>query len=219
MPSSIITSLLLPRFDTTPLMAAVLGVDTTATTYLLNCPWDEADFEESSSCGVYNNTVTVGPWASKTLPPGTAETGVFDLSVDRSRYLPPWEFSIHCKMSRTVAQECTTIDLGGNSDVIPTATLTSPDSLKDQDLFRFSHTPITITAGLELLAATHSPSSKPYITDDVFSSSQSSAGEFAIEESSSSHSGLETPSSAVPCLVGVFAAVSVAGIAAAMVLS
>ncbi|KAK7403998.1 hypothetical protein QQX98_010225 [Neonectria punicea] len=186
MSSSTVTSILLPQFEFTSLKAAVLDADATATTYLLNCPWDDPDYEYSDSCGTYNNTVTVGPWASKTLSLGAAKTGVWDLYINMPSISPPWTFSVHCEMSRTVAQECTKINIGGNNDGTPTVTVTSPDGLEDLELDAFSYIPITITAGQELLAATHSASDKATTTDDTSDSAQSTASKDADSKALSS---------------------------------
>ncbi|CAM1503624.1 Fc.00g012150.m01.CDS01 [Cosmosporella sp. VM-42] len=222
MPSAIVTSLLIPLTDPQPLVAEVLGADASATTYLLNCP----SGTDSNDCGTYNESITLGPWASRTLPPGAAGTGLFDLSIDMKDTEEEWKFSIHCEMSRTVAQECTTINIGGNDDGSPTATFSSPEELEDQDLATFAYMPVTITAGQDLLTAFTTAAA----TDSTSISGQSTASNTASTTGSSNEaSGTETPTSsaaspektngAASCIIRVLTAMSMAGIATAIVLS
>ena len=215
MPSPVVTSLLIPLTDPQPLVAEVIGADVSATTYVLNCP----SGTDSNDCGTYNETITLGPWASKTLSPGAAETGVFDLFITDS--VQPWKFSFHCEMSRTVAQECTTINLGGNDDGAPTATFSSPEELEDRDLATFSYLPVTITAGQELLIASDKASTTGTAQSTAASATgtKGSSSEASGTETSSSAASPEKTSGAISSLVRVLAALSVAGIAATIVLA
>ncbi|ETS75219.1 hypothetical protein PFICI_13703 [Pestalotiopsis fici W106-1] len=138
-----ITSVLLFNTDEQTIVADVLGADATATTFLLNCP----PGTDSDECGTYNETVVVGPWAKPTPPPD-ASTGVYDLEVNMGT---EWFFHLHCDMSETVPVACTTTNLGGNDDGTPTATVTFASS--DYSDLSFDWTPVTITAGLEMLAS------------------------------------------------------------------
>lgn len=226
MPSSVITSLLLPDLGGPGLVAEVLGADATATTYLLNCP----DGTDSNECGVYNNSITLGPWASKTVSPGAASTGEFDQFITVSDEADPWRFSLHCEMSRTVPQKCTTININGNDDGSPTATFTL-DDFDDMWLATFSHVAVTITAGQELLSATHAGShnAAATATADESNSAQSTAGDMAATkglgsetsgvDGSSSAASPESTSEAASCLARVLITASLAGMATIMVLS
>lgn len=180
---AIATALPLPGFDKQPLVAEVLGAEATATTYLINC----RPGTDSNDCGVYNASVTVGPWASMTLPPGAAATGVLDFHISRPDPEDPFEFSIHCLMSRSVAQECTTINIGGNNDGHPTVTFTSSDMLDAIGLATIEYQDVTITAGQALLeaAATATPT-----TDAEASGSQTGD---AAAASGSGDSGSAAP--------------------------
>ncbi|RGP81250.1 hypothetical protein FLONG3_632 [Fusarium longipes] len=194
------TSLPLPYYGTQSLVAEVLGADATATTYLLNCP----PGTDGNDCGTYNNSLTVGPWASETIPPGAATTGNLDLfitmpSEDKE---DDWYFSVHCEMSKTVAQKCTTINRGGNDDGKPTSTITDPDELQG---YNVTHQPVVITAGLDLLNAKHTsvPTTSATTTE-------------------SSEENVSTPtntSGTSACLARVFGAISAAGIAVALVMA
>ena len=174
MPSTTVTTLLVPDFDSQTLVAEVLGADSTATTYLLNCPSDV----ESNLCGLYNNTITLGPWASKTLPPGAAETGIFDYEAnvdfeEGGENDEGWEFSVHCKMSRSVAQECTMTnnlaEPGSQTEIISDASLLSASA-------PFAYKEMTITAGAELLSASQTLSGEAKSTG-TGSSDDSEGGE------------------------------------------
>ncbi|KAG8672908.1 hypothetical protein FPOAC2_06326 [Fusarium poae] len=194
------TSLPLPYYGTQSLVAEVLGADATATTYLLNCP----PGTDGNDCGTYNNSLTVGPWASKTIPAGAASTGNLDIfitmpSEDKE---DDWRMSVHCKMSHTVAKDCTTINLGGNDDGSPTATISGTDELEQYDL---TYAPVVITAGLDLLSAKHT--------------GVPAASATTTESSEKETSTPTSTSGASTYVTRVLGAVSVAGIAASFLLS
>ncbi|KAH6892382.1 hypothetical protein B0T10DRAFT_483702 [Thelonectria olida] len=226
MPSSLVTSLLVPDiFDPQTLVAQVLKAEPTATAYLLNCP----DGTDSNDCGTYNMSITLGPWASKTPPAGAPKTGAFDLFVGYDDPADPWTFSLHCDVSKTVGEECTTINVGGNNDGHPTATFTSPDDLEDQGLATFVYFPVTITAGLDLIAsasatATADNSAQSSASVDATSANSEASGtetagaETSGTASSSSASTPEATSGATSRFNYLLAAMSVAGIATACVL-
>jgi hypothetical protein len=194
------TSLPLPGYGTQSLVAEVLGADATATTYLLNCP----PGTDGNDCGTYNNSLTIGPWASETIPAGAASTGNLDIFItmpsEDKEY--DWRFSVHCEMSKTIAKDCTTINLGGNDDGSPTSTITVSDELREFDL---THLPIVITAGLDLLSAKHTGLPEASAT--------------ATKTSEEDASTPTSTSSASLCFARVFGAMSVAGIAVAFVMS
>lgn len=202
MTSSLVTSLLLPGYDAQNIVASVIGADATATTYLLNCP----PGTDSNDCGTYNQSLTLGPWASQTPVSGQPTTGAFDMYITMD-YDEPWEFSLHCEMTRTVAQECTSINIGGNNDGTPTATI-GGEELTD---FEFAYSPITITAGLEKLEGNGAQAT---------GGSASTTGDASTtgEEGSESSGGADDDSAAVPIfgmhLAGVFAGAVLAGVAA-----
>ncbi|KAH6877085.1 hypothetical protein B0T10DRAFT_610074 [Thelonectria olida] len=226
MPSSVVTSLLLPGYRGT-LVAKVIGAEATATTYVLNCGTSTDDID----CGVYNNSITLGPWASKTLPPGAAKTGEFDLFITQSYAEESWKFSVHCDMTRSVAEECTTINIGGNDDGHPTATITESDYLDMLGFASFTWVPVTITAGQDLLTATHSASDEASATGDTSDSAQATSGdatatgakasssETSTTEGSSSTPSPDKDSGAATFLIRTFTAMSVAGLAVSIVLS
>ncbi|CAG7566275.1 unnamed protein product [Fusarium equiseti] len=196
------TSLGLPMYGTQSLVAEVIGADATATTYVLNCP----SGTDGNDCGTYNNTVTLGPWASQTLPPSAASTGELDLFITMPGEpdVDDWRFSLHCDMSRSVAKKCTTINIGGNDDDHPTATFTASEDL---DEFTLVYAPVTITAGLDILNAKR--------TGVAEASATSTATGTSYEEASSP----TATSGASSSFARVFGAVSIAGVAAALVMS
>ncbi|KAI8711487.1 hypothetical protein NCS52_01412300 [Fusarium sp. LHS14.1] len=221
MPSSLVTSILWTDPDE-PLLAKVIGAEPSATTYLLGCT-PEPDGQE---CSMYHAAVTLGPWASETPPPGVARTGNFDFYISDS--IDPWKFSMHCEMSGTVPQKCTTINIGGNDDGHPTATFGSEEKVEEEGLGGFGYATLTITGGVELLAATHSSSHETATasTEDSAQSTAESAAsatlassEITGTQSSSSTSTPEATSVASSCKARVISAMSVAGVAMAVVFS
>ncbi|KAJ4328111.1 hypothetical protein N0V84_001480 [Fusarium piperis] len=228
MPSSLVTSLLWLGTEE-HLVAKVLNVEPSATTYLLNCSPEP----DGGECGLYVS-LTLGPWASETPPPGAARTGDFDLSITDT--YESWEFSLHCGMSGTVAQKCTTINVGGNDEDRnyedrPTATFKSEEDLDAEGFAGFGYAAVTITEGFELLSATRSGSHETAATstEDASVSAQSTAESAASATATSSEtsgtqgsSGTSTPeatSVASSCKARVFTAMSMAGIAMAVVFS
>ncbi|KAF5556573.1 hypothetical protein FMEXI_1045 [Fusarium mexicanum] len=220
MSSALVTSL--PIFadagSSMTLVAEVLGVDADHTTYVLNCPYvdpESEEFQTMDDCGVYNNTYIIGPYMSKTLPPGAASTGDFDLFVTMPGDAEDdWKFSIHCEMSRTVATKCTTINIGGNDDGHPTATITNTEDLEDYGFRTFDYGAVSITAGQELLDAKHAS-----VTATASDATKTKA-------SGSDASGSETSSEATPAntsggsssFTRAFGVLSLAGVAAALIM-
>ncbi|KAF5550368.1 hypothetical protein FPHYL_9388 [Fusarium phyllophilum] len=220
MSSALVTSL--PIFggagSSMTLVAEVLGADAGHTTYVLNCPYVDPESEEfhtMDDCGVYNNTYTIGPYMSKTLPPGAASTGDFDLFVTMPGDAEDdWKFSIRCEMSRTVATKCTTINIGGNDDGHPTATLTNTEDLEDYGFRTFDYGVVSITAGQELLDAKHAS-----VTATASDATKTKAS--GIDASGSETSGVATPtntSGASSSFTRAFGALSLAGVAAALIM-
>ncbi|CAJ0546662.1 Ff.00g012890.m01.CDS01 [Fusarium sp. VM40] len=219
MPSSLTTSIYIMGDPGYPLIADVVGADVTATTYVLNCQPPTAtgenddDDEDDYDCGLYNMTVTVGPHASKTLPAGAASTGSFDMFMSMPDDEHDFKISLHCDMSRTVLKQCTTINIGGNDDGHPTATFSGT---KDNAMmFPMAYVPITVTAGAELLEATHTGAAKATTTA---TDGQTAADATKTGGASSAESGTET-SGASSSVARFLGALSVAGIAAALVMS
>ncbi|RSL52993.1 hypothetical protein CEP54_010634 [Fusarium duplospermum] len=223
MPSSLVTSLLWIDPDES-LLAKVLSAEPSATTYLLNCTPEP----DGRDCGLYA-TVTLGPWASETPPPSAAGTGDFDLYI--TDLVNPWKFSLHCAMSGTVPQKCTTVNIGGNDEGRPTATFESEEDLEEEGFAEFSYATVTITEGLELLAATHSGShettaastegasaSDPSTTESAASTTTASR-ETGGTDSSTDASMPEATSVASSCRARVITAMSVASVAMAVVFS
>jgi hypothetical protein len=220
MPSSLTTSIYIMGDPGVPLIADVVGADVSATTYVLNCPPPTST--DDNDCGLYNMTVTVGPHASKTLPAGAASTGNFDMFMSLPADDHDFQISLHCEMSRTVLTECTTINLGGNDDGHPTASFSG--AKENRMMFPMAYVPITVTAGAELLEATHTGAAKATATA---TDSQTATDATKTEDASSGESGTETSGAATPVntsgasssVARFFGAMSVAGIAAALVMS
>ncbi|RGP76936.1 hypothetical protein FLONG3_5020 [Fusarium longipes] len=156
------------------LAGKVIGADATATTYVLDC-------RPGEDCGRLQETITVGPWAEKTLPPGAASTGVYDSWLndtisDGTRFTA----SMHCEMVRSVAQECT-MSSGPIKDSKDWKKKDfSPVTYTDEKLFREISGPtmiygeVILTAGLELLARATATSSSVEATQSTTTQTGSS---------------------------------------------
>ncbi|KAM0350713.1 hypothetical protein ACHAPU_003208 [Fusarium lateritium] len=217
MSSALTTSIHMMGDPSMPLVADVLGADATATTYVLNCP--PVSKYDSGDCGVFNMSVTVGPHASKTLPPGAASTGDFDMFMSMPDDEHDFKFSLHCDMSRTIPTECTTINLGGNDDGHPTQVFSGT---KDNAMmFPFAYVPITVTAGQELLNAKHTGDAEA-VTTGTDTLTASDATKTGGASSGTETSGEATPiatSAASSSFARFFGVMSVAGLASALVMS
>ncbi|KAM0344737.1 hypothetical protein ACHAPU_007109 [Fusarium lateritium] len=182
--STTVTSLLVIPSDSIKLHGKVIGVDATATTYVLQCP------PHDSVCDRLDTTITLGPWAEKTLAPGAATTGVMDIWVNDTIPLEPtvvgstnvenvpWTYSLHCQMSRSVAQECTMANgpirdsKNHPKSMYPTQTFAGSE-LRDIYGPTYAYSAITLTAGLEKLGGKHaSTASAATTTGDSASSGE-----------------------------------------------
>lgn len=184
--TGIATSLLLFDTDPQPLVASVISADATATAYLLNCDQET----DSSDCGVYDESVTIGAWARTSPTPALTASGAYDVFVS----MDTWTFSIHCAMSATVPATCTEVNIGGNNDGTPTMTFTSP-AADDADN-GWAYMPVTITAGQEKLAAVSASATDMASTASALSTSSSATMHIGTETGSAASSTGSTSASA-----------------------
>lgn len=173
MRSPLVTSLLWPQGgDNVSIKGEVFEAEATGTQYMLRgCKPDDA------ACEYQTAFVELGPWASKTLPAGAAETGVYDVhgTVDGTLY------SSVCDMSRSVIVTCTVSKQWGFGDSTTyTMTRTKGETRTD---FTLSYHPVTLTGGLQKLASASTA---------VASSKASSAGEASTSEASSADEASST---------------------------
>ncbi|KAM5353499.1 hypothetical protein ACJ41O_000149 [Fusarium nematophilum] len=232
MPSTTVTSLLWPVGDNVSIKGEVFEAEATGTRYMLRgCkPGDAA-------CDYQTAFVELGPWASETLPTGAAETGVYDVhgTVDSTVY------SSVCDMSRSVIEKCTVSKQSGFGDST-TYTMTRTKGETGAD-FTLSYHPVTLTGGLEKFASAStaiasteaSSTSEASSTNEASSAADASSGSAtdksstpaetetasseatSTQEATSSVVPTETASAGSPPLVRAFAALAVAGMAAALV--
>ncbi|KAF5021019.1 hypothetical protein F66182_6950 [Fusarium sp. NRRL 66182] len=178
--------------------------------------------------------VNIGPWASETLPTGAVEIGVYDVhgTVDGTVY------SSVCDMSRSVIETCTVSEQSGFADSTKYAmTRTKGETGSD---FTLSYCLVTLTGGLAKLASsptaiisTEASSigeasliSEATPADDATSGSateistnvDATSGETTSPDTPSTAVPTETASAGSPSLVRAYAALAVAGMAAALVL-
>ncbi|KAF4452161.1 hypothetical protein F53441_4899 [Fusarium austroafricanum] len=163
MTSHTTTSLLLPAY-TGNFVADIIGADATATTLVLDCDFKK----DKDDCGLTKDTIIVGPWADKTPAPGAATTGLYKEYMAIKDKDDDYTFSVQCDMSKTYAEICTTINIGGNDNGSPTATF--PRTASDTSLYKyhgygsFIWIPVTVTAGQEHLSATKTASTDVFGT-------------------------------------------------------
>ncbi|KAF5568192.1 hypothetical protein FPHYL_2925 [Fusarium phyllophilum] len=137
MPTSVKDLLLIPS-DAMTLHGKVLGADATATTYLLNCPPD------ADSCGRNGQTITLAASADP--------RGAIDIVITEPQGGTKWFYSLHCEMSRSVAQECTMINRPANGpSTIGPKTYKGESGLREIYGPTFEYGRVTLTAGLEKL--------------------------------------------------------------------
>ncbi|KAF5674117.1 hypothetical protein FCIRC_7886 [Fusarium circinatum] len=144
--STIVKDLLLILSDAMTLYGKVLGADATATTYLLECPSND------EACDRNGQTITIGPWAEKTLAGSADPTGTMDVAITELPDGTKWFYSLHCEMSRSVAKDCTVINrpANGSSTIGPE---TYKDELEMREIYgpTFEYGRVTLTSGLEKL--------------------------------------------------------------------
>ncbi|KAJ4128235.1 hypothetical protein NW768_008523 [Fusarium equiseti] len=170
-----VTQLLVIPNDALTLMGKVVGADATATTYVLECRKDDDE------CSRMRQTITLGPWAEKALATGAAKTGDLDVWIsDKLEDGTPWTFSQHCEMSRSVAQKCT-VSQGPVKDSkeyktedFPPQTHTDVSGLREVYGPTYAYAQVTLTAGLEKLAAVAATGSSAEATESTASQSGTS---------------------------------------------
>ncbi|KAF5968758.1 hypothetical protein FCOIX_11228 [Fusarium coicis] len=179
MSTSVKDRLLIPS-DAMTLHGKVLGADATATTYLLNCPPD------SGSCDRNGQTITLGPWAEKTLDSSAGPTGTMDVVITEPQDGTKWFYSLHCEMSRSVAQECTMINRPANGpSTIGPKTYEGESALREIYGPTFEYGRVTLTAGLEKLKS-------------EYPTTTTATGEIEATESVSKETGSSTASTDAP---------------------
>ncbi|KAG7418488.1 hypothetical protein DER46DRAFT_145980 [Fusarium sp. MPI-SDFR-AT-0072] len=153
MPSALTTPVFILPFalykERTP-SAVVIAANPTATTLQLYCP-DEVSAECKSSG--YNNSIVVGPWASKTVPAGAASTGIFHWMLALNDL--SGVSSVECLVSSGTPQTCTTMMLPketGEDGITEVAT--GFGSITKEFELKFGTLPIVITKGQDLLETT-----------------------------------------------------------------
>lgn len=180
---AIVTKLPMPYPGTMPVAAEVIGVEPTATTYIIACPPGTSEGNDDDTCFRVPQTITVGPYASETLSDGAAETGIFE---DRfsNELLGDFVLSVRCEMSRTIAQRCT---WDGNGT---TTTVTDTTTLEMAGFATLFHGDVTIIAGQSLLES--GASSTASTTGGESTGAQ--ASQTSVSQTSDSQaSGTESP--------------------------
>ncbi|SCV34449.1 uncharacterized protein FFB14_04916 [Fusarium fujikuroi] len=176
----------------------VLGADATATTYLLNCPPD------AESCERNGQTITLGPWAEKTIASSVDPTGAMDVVITEPQGSTKWFYSLHCEMSRSVAQDCTMINrpADGPSTIGP-KTYKAESALREIYGPTFEYGRVTLTAGLEKLKSEYPSTTTAEGTESSKETGSSTAGADAPAESNGGLKGVKL-SLATVC-AGLFA--------------
>ncbi|SPJ78354.1 uncharacterized protein FTOL_06743 [Fusarium torulosum] len=229
MPSSTITSLLWPAESGVTIKGEVFEAEATGTRYMLRgCKSDDA------ACEHHTAFLEIGPWASKTLPKGAAETGVYDVhgTIDGTVY------SSVCEMSRSIIENCIVSKQSGFDESTEyTMSRTKGETGADFTLFYHS---VTLTGGLEKLATSEAiapiktssfEASSTTETSPVTGASPMSAtdepktstdvhivsSEFTATGTASSTISTDTTSAGSLPMVRAFAALALAGIVTVLV--
>ncbi|RSL68695.1 hypothetical protein CEP54_002736 [Fusarium duplospermum] len=239
MPSTTITSLLWPAGDNVSIKGEVFEAEATGTRYMLRgCkPSDTA-------CEYQTAFVEFGPWASETLPADAAETGVYDVhgTVDGTVYSSVCDMSRSVIEKCTVSKQSGF----GDSTTEYTTTRTKGEKGEDFTLLYHTVT-LTgglekLASASTAVASTKATSTgeasstnEASSTDETSSANESSsAADASATDKSSTQTEMETASSETtsttetpiptetasagsPPLVRAFAALAVAGMAAALV--
>ncbi|KAF5575551.1 hypothetical protein FPANT_11294 [Fusarium pseudoanthophilum] len=177
--STSVKDLLLIPSDAMTLHGKVLGADATATTYLLSCPPD------SDSCERNGQTITLGPWAEKTLASTAEPTGIMDVVITEPQDGTKWYYSLHCEMSRSVAQECTMINKPADGpSTAGLKTYKGESALREIYGPTFEYGRVMLTAGLEKIKSEYPTTTTADGTESVSKENASStAGADAPAES------------------------------------
>ncbi|KAG8624392.1 hypothetical protein KVT40_007459 [Elsinoe batatas] len=176
------------------IVASVISANPTQTAMVVNCPAGT----DGNDCGIYNLSITVGPWAAATPPPNLPATGRYEMYMAMDSGSEPdadgnegFTLSIGCDVtSVTVPSVCTSINIGGNNDGVETSTFTNPDSE-----YALTLADVTFTAGAEkLVAASTATGSMPSSTGASSSGSAGSTSS-AVSGSRSTSAGVSPTSS------------------------
>ncbi|KAF2150426.1 hypothetical protein K461DRAFT_176354 [Myriangium duriaei CBS 260.36] len=138
--------------------ASVIDANPTATTLLVNCP-----YELAHECGKDPITLTFGQWAQITPPPGASKDGTYDLQMHMGIDVVGTQLQIdneygtmtatvgaHCEMSGGRPAVCTSSMAGVTvPGITPVVTYTSPPT----DAFGMAKASFSVTAGADKLAA------------------------------------------------------------------
>ncbi|KAF5622072.1 uncharacterized protein FTJAE_11039 [Fusarium tjaetaba] len=197
--STSVKDLLLIPSDAMTLHGKVLGADTTAKTYLLNCPPD------SDSCDRNGQTITLEPWAEKSLASSADPTGTMDVVITEPQDGTKWYYSLHCEMSRSVAQACTMINRPADGpSTIGLKTYKGESALREIYGPTFEYGRVTLTAGLEKLKSEYPNTTTAEGTESISKETGSStAGADAPAESNGGLRGVKLSLAAV--CAGLFA--------------
>ncbi|CAF3496245.1 unnamed protein product [Fusarium graminearum] len=178
MSSNTTTSLLLPEYRG-HFVAEVVGADPTATTFVLDCDWDKYPWDGDDDCHVTKRTFVVGPWADKTPTPEAPTKGIYkEIYVEKAlgEEVDDFSFSAECQMSKTWAETCTTVNIGGNARYGVTATFPRATGMVLDEFYdvygygAFDWVPVTVTAGQKYLSSaktTVAASTEAYTTRDA----------------------------------------------------
>ncbi|KAM0354397.1 hypothetical protein ACHAPU_001441 [Fusarium lateritium] len=198
--------------------ATVIDANPTATTLQLLCPANSNPDDCPKSN--YNNTVVVGPWASKIVPEDSPSTGTFHwmVSADGLGFS-----SVECQVSSGTPLACTALAIASANGTFPGESLTQvatglEDITKEIDL-DFSTLPIVITAGQDLLkSAAQATATKDSTISGATGEAADTSSHGVSETGSSTDSAVPTETNEVASsAVRVFGAIFIAGLASLIV--
>ncbi|CAJ0551317.1 Ff.00g112470.m01.CDS01 [Fusarium sp. VM40] len=196
---------------------SVIDANPTATTLQFLCP--AGPYQEVCDKGGFNNTIVVGPWASKTVPEGAPSTGTFHWMLTRSGM---GSSSIECPVSSGTPLACTFQAVAEADESFPAESITQiatgAKDISESLELSFSTLPVVITAGQDRLksaaqatATRDSTSSEATKEATGTSSDETSATATSTEASPTETNGVGSSASRV------FGAMFMAGMASLIV--
>ncbi|KAF5664466.1 hypothetical protein FHETE_7057 [Fusarium heterosporum] len=197
--------------------ATVIDANPTATTLDLLCP-AQINSEGCPNSG-YNNTIVIGPWASRTVPEGAPSTGTFHWMVTWDGWGPS---SVECSVSSGIPLACTALAIASANGTFSAESLKQvatgmEDITKELDL-TFSTLPIVITAGQDLLKLATQATATKDSTNSGKTGATSTSNQGVSETGSSTDAAVPTEiNGVVSSATRVFGVMFIAGLASLII--
>ncbi|KAH7242563.1 hypothetical protein BKA59DRAFT_481026 [Fusarium tricinctum] len=199
--------------------ASVIDANPTATTLQLLCPG--GPHQELCDKHGFNNTIVVGPWASKTVPEGAPSTGTFHWMLTQTGL---GSSSIECPVSSGTPLACTFQVVAEADETFPAESITqiatgAKDIAENLEL-SFSTLPIVITAGQDRLkSAAQATATRDSTSSEATEEATGTSSDETSATASSTEAGATETNGVGSSAARVFGAMFVAGMASLIVQS